>query len=147
MVQLHTSGRYNIRRNVTKSERYKNGTVHDFSLWRNAKCSVQCTVMSVISRVYTPSLRYTDMWSQTDIYIDRSLTKMLQIYVSVLSRHFFLLWSLTEVETLFSVYTWTHKHLSSSGSNKGLQPFFHIYWWKMVPLFETFPDLMKAFDA
>ena len=32
MVQLHTSGRYNIRRNVTKSERYKNGTVHDFSL-------------------------------------------------------------------------------------------------------------------
>ena len=32
MVQLHTSGRYNIRRNVTKSERYKNGSVHDFSL-------------------------------------------------------------------------------------------------------------------
>ena len=32
MVQLHTSGRYNIRRNVTKSERYKNGMVHDFSL-------------------------------------------------------------------------------------------------------------------
>ena len=38
MVQLHTLGRYNIRRNVTKSERYKNGSVHDFSLWRNAKC-------------------------------------------------------------------------------------------------------------
>ena len=44
MVQLLTSGRYNIRRNVTKSERYKNGSVHDFSLWRNAKCSVQWCV-------------------------------------------------------------------------------------------------------
>ena len=32
MVQLHTSGRYNIRRDFTKSERYKIGTVHDFSL-------------------------------------------------------------------------------------------------------------------
>ena len=40
MVQLHTSGRYNIRRDFTKSEQYKNGTVHDFSLWRNAQCSV-----------------------------------------------------------------------------------------------------------
>ena len=47
MVQLHTSGRYNIRRNVTKSERYKKGMVHDFSLWRNAKCSVQWCVLQI----------------------------------------------------------------------------------------------------
>ena len=33
------SGRYNIRQNVTKWEQYKNKTVHDFSLWRNAWCS------------------------------------------------------------------------------------------------------------
>ena len=52
MVQLHTSGRYNICQNGTKSERYKNGTVHDFSLWRNAKCSVQWW------------MQYKDKWIQ-----------------------------------------------------------------------------------
>ena len=30
MVQLHTSGQYNIRRDFAKLEWYKNGTVHDF---------------------------------------------------------------------------------------------------------------------
>ena len=52
----HTPVQYDVstawynykRRNVTKSERYNNGTVHDFSLWRNAKCSVQwCVIHSI----------------------------------------------------------------------------------------------------
>ena len=44
MVQLHMSGRYNIRRNVTKSEGYKNWTVHDFAydVMQSVRCSDAC---------------------------------------------------------------------------------------------------------
>ena len=47
MVQLHTSGRYNKRWDVTKYNGTKIGTVHDFSLYRTARLSaggacIQC---------------------------------------------------------------------------------------------------------
>ena len=87
MVQLHTSGRYNIRRNVTKSERYKNGTVHDFSLWRNAKCSVQWCV--AYSLHITRSIVNTQALSTTvkGVNLWMKFLNILSISVSVLYRN------------------------------------------------------------
>ena len=72
MVQLHTSGRYNIRRYVTKLGRYKNVTVHDFSLWRNAKCSVKWCVVVV---------QYTKIVSRPDVCTVRAYVLSRRLYV------------------------------------------------------------------
>ena len=56
MVQLHTSGRYNIRQDFTKSDRYKIGTVQDFSLWRNAWCSLSCVWVMCFICILLPTV-------------------------------------------------------------------------------------------